>query len=255
MTAHASRSRATGRLFLGLILLGAFAWLLPGCLPKMIPIQMTRVTQMEFFRQFYTFRDAEHAQKVFTKMLGEKNMRVLLDHYAFGDAIDDLLHHQIEMQGSIVFTMSLSPMNDETFYTEGLGRYYAVRKTTSEIILTGDVQIRATMFNMNDLHRGELRIATQHYWLRYFAPGETNYCNPVPIDFVIKMRTVSKRDHVYSIDYDAQHPVIFENEQIGYLEFDKTTPRDDKLIDLRGLELVRDDYRQMFKRIREVGSE
>ncbi len=255
MTAN-SLCCGSGKRFLGILLLAvAVVSLLPGCLPRVIPIQTARITQMEFFRQYYNFRDAEHAKEVFTKILGEKNIEVLLDHYAYGDAIDDLLTHQVEMQGSIIFTISLSPTNIDSFFTEGTGRYFAVRKTTNELALTGDVMIKSTLFNMNDLHRGELRIATQHYHLRYFAPGETNYANPVPIDFIVKMRTISKKDKVYSIDYDAKHPVIFEDEQIGYLEFDKTTPRDDKLIDLRGLEMVRDDYRKMFKRIREKESE
>ena len=221
--------------------------LLCGCMPRIIPIQTARVTQVEFFKQYYTFRDASHAKDVFTRILGSRNMQVLMDHYAFGDAINDLLTQKIVAQGSILFTMSLSPTDMDSFFAQGTGRYLIVRKTTSEILLTGDVQIRSKTFNMTDLDSGELRIASNHSFLRYFAPGEINYLSPATIDFIVKMRTVSQKDRVYSIDYQARHPVMFEGEQIGYLEFEHTTPAYDKLIDLRGLDLVREDYRELLE--------
>jgi len=39
---------------------------------------------------------------------------------------------------------------------------------------------------------------------------------------------------------------MFENRPIGFIEFDVRTPREDKLIDLRGLNLVKNDYAQLL---------
>ena len=61
------------------------------------------------------------------------------------------------------------------------------------------------------------------------------------------MKTISEEKHIYSLDYQAEHEVIFNDEIIGYLEFDKSTPSQDKLIDLRGRALIYDDYTKSYK--------
>ncbi len=62
------------------------------------------------------------------------------------------------------------------------------------------------------------------------------------------MKTISEEKHIYSINYQAKHEVIFNDELIGFLEFDKSTPSQDKLIDLRGRRLIYDDYTKIAQK-------
>jgi len=217
--------------------------------PRMVPIQTARVTQMEFYRQWYTFRDAQHAKNVFSKLLGKDNWRVLEAHKTHADIVEDLLKQRIEAHGSILFTISLVPTAHDSFFVDGSGRYFMVRKTTNEIILSGDFYVKNKRYSIKNLDKGRLLMDIKQYVVRYFAPNEINYFQDVPISFSIQMDTKLADKSIYSIAYgpESRHVVLFDNEIIGFLEFDKSTPREDKLIDLRGRELILDDYLEIKK--------
>ncbi len=219
--------------------------LLQGCIPRLIPIQTARVTQMEFYSQYYNFKDAAHAKSVFVKMMGEKNWRVLEEYYVHGDILQDLLENNIAVQGALTLTMSLVPTDHDQLFLEGIGRYFVVRKRTNEIILSGDYYIKNNRQSIADLKKGFIPLRIKQYLIRHFAPGETNYYHDVAIDFRIHMNTDMADEMIYSIDYESEHEVILDGEVIGYLKFDDTTPREDKLIDLRGRKLVKNDYKKI----------
>ena len=42
-------------------------------MPKLVPVQTGRINQIEFYKQYYTFVNSEHANEVLTKLLGKQN--------------------------------------------------------------------------------------------------------------------------------------------------------------------------------------
>jgi len=234
----------------------AMLWSLQGCAgvvrtmaPRMVPIQTARITQMEFYRQWYTFKNADHAKSVFSRLLGKENWRVLEEHKSQRPVVEDLLAQRLEVRGSLIFTISVVPTAQDSFFVEGTGRYFMVRQTTNEILLSGDYYIKNKRYAIRDMNQGRILLDVKQYIIRYFAPSEVNYYQDVPVSFVIQIDARLKEKSIYSIDYspESKHYVVFEKEIIGYLEFDASTPRNDKLIDLRGRELIMDDYGQVLK--------
>ena len=200
---------------------------------------------MEFYSQYYNFRDAAHAKNVFVKLIGEKNWRVLEEYYVHGDILEDLLQNNIGVQGAFTLTISLVPTDHDKVFIEGIGRYFVVRNGTNEIILSGDYYIKNIRLSIADMRKGLMPVQIKQYLIRHFAPGETNYYQDVAIDFRIHMNTDLADKMIYSLDYEMDHEVILDGEVIGYLRFDESTPTEDKLIDLRGLNLVRNDYKKI----------
>ncbi len=213
-----------------------------GCLSPRLPIQCARTTQEECYRQVFIFQDAGHFRDVFGRWLGEKNARVLLEHYAIGDAIDDLLHQRVEARGSLEVTFYPVPGDPASFFLEGSGRYFLVRATTNEIMLVGDFTIRSERQSLPGGGQGEIRLVTRHTQIRQFAPQELNYVNDVPMEVLLRIQVLPPENKVFRIDYDARHDVLLDDRLIGYLEFDKTAAQKDKIIDLRVLDRVYDDY-------------
>ncbi len=225
-------------------------FVMQSCSLRLVPVQMARVNQMEFYKQYYTFVNAQHARDVLSKLIGQKNWDVFQKNYARGDVVQDLLTGRIEVRGAFTLIISLVPTNLDSFFIDGIGRYFLVRKgdTTDDdlIMLTGDYNIKNKRFAISDMKRDTLRVDIKQYTLRYFAPNQAHYYNDVSIEFKMHMETISEKNRIYSLNYDIRHEVLFENQVIGYLEFDDSTPPVDKLIDLRGVGWVRNDYAQIL---------
>jgi hypothetical protein len=224
--------------------------LMQACIPKLVPIQTARITQVEFYRQWYELKDDKQAKQVIEMLIGRKNWVILERRYAYGDVTRDLIAQKIEVQGAFTFTISLVPTDLDSFYVEGIGRYFLVRKTTNEIILSSDFYIKNHRYALKDLNVNRLPVKIKQYTIRHFAPDSANYYHDALIEFNVHLKTISAEKAIYSIDYDTKHEVLWDKNIIGYLEFDESTPRSHKLIDLRGINLVKDDYLKILERSR-----
>lgn len=213
--------------------------------PPMIPIQTASVTQIEFYRQWYNFENLNQADRVFKNLVGEKNWELLKAKYI--ESKDDLLN-EIEVQGSIVLKISPVPGDLDCFFMEGIGRYFLINRKNKAIMLSGDYYIKNKRFSINDLVNGVILLDTKQYIIHFFSDDQ--YYQDIPIFFKIHMKTISEEKHIYSINYQAKHEVIFNDELIGFLEFDKSSPSQDKLIDLRGRRLIYDDYTKIAQKNR-----
>lgn len=61
----------------------------------------------------------------------------------------------------------------------------------------------------------------------------------------VRINQVFPRKEIYSVDYEARHKVMIDNTLVGYMVFDRPVDPFDKIIDLRGLRLLRNDYRKL----------
>ena len=82
-------------------------------------------------------------------------------------------------------------------------------------------------------------IAIKQYVTRHFAVDKPNYFHQAPVKFRLYTKVI--KPNVLSIDYDKKHELLINDEVAGYLRFDKPV-LNNKLIDLRGMKLIRNDY-------------
>jgi hypothetical protein len=221
--------------------------LIRGTVPRLVAIQTARVPQIEFYKQWYDFNNADQALAVLKKIVGSENWKVYNEHLLIGSVIEDFLNKKIEVQGCLIFTISLVPTNQDSFFVEGMGRYYVVRKTTNEIILSADYHIKNNRYALRDLETGILAIDFDQYVIQHFAPDKLSYYYDASLSFRIRLNTALAYKSIYSIDYGSKHELVFNKQTIGYLEFDKSTPSKDKIIDLRSIDLIVNDYEKIMK--------
>ena len=213
--------------------------LLPAC--RVVPIQMARVVQIDTYEHWYEIKDETHADKVFREILGKKNWDAFILYC--GDIIDvlkDLREKKIVVQGSVIITMSLVPEDHDKFFIEGLGRYYVVRKSTNEIMFSATYYITENIHSIKSLERnGKIEIEMKQHLIRHFAPEKPNYFHDAPLKFRMYIKAV--KDQVFSFDYSRNHELVVNGEIVGYLKF-KEPKSGSKLLDMRGLNLIRNDY-------------
>ena len=210
----------------------------PGC--RMVPVQMARVTQIETYEQWYEFSNETYAGEVFEKIIGTKNWQTLIDHQLHKGIVQDVLRKKVLVRGNLVFTLSLAPRDHDRFFVEGVGRYQVIRTTTNEILFSADYHILDNIHSINDLRKNKiLVIETRQRLTKHFAPARPDYYHDFVLKFRLYMRKITK--NVYALDYDRKHDFLIDNDVVGYLHFFKPKHAN-KLIDLRGLDLLYDDY-------------
>lgn len=201
---------------------------------------MARITQIENYVQTYKFNNAAQAKSVLQKTVGEKNWKIIEEHYVFGDVVQDMLDGMIVVEGSLIFDMSLDPKNNDHFYIKGFGQYHVHRKTTNDIIMSADYRIiNQEPFSLSKLKEDPfLEIEVKRYYTRYFASGEPHFWHEVPLRFRLKIKTLEEGVHM--LDYEQKHKVIIEEEEVGEIQF--LPPYEHQIIDLRSLDRLRNDY-------------
>jgi hypothetical protein len=243
--------------------------LLGGCAgPKIIPIQMARTTQTESFEQTFEFlttasgyhsgtlRDLDYQDAidrqldyVFNRLLGEKNWQRLKDLYGVGPLRGELVRQQIRSRGIVNLQISIDPLDHKVFYLEGSGRFFIVRDRSKEILLSGDFLLLPSEHRLTDLEEGHVTVDVKLIVSR--VPGETTFLNDAFMRYRIFFDHLHDDQQVFSIDYDRRHEVYLhaslepyvdeEGQLIGHVTFVKEASSS-KLIDLRGIEYLRDDY-------------
>jgi hypothetical protein len=235
---------------------------------RVIPIQVARIHQTESYVQTYSLRDLKatpatdvadeiQAQNrriddVFGRLLGTPNWQVIKDLYGLGVVRDELLAKKIITRGLIDFTIYLDPFDHQRFFIEGAGRYFLVREKTGEILLSGDFSIPAKPHAISELDQGYLVFDVEQIVTR--IPGQVTYLHGAPLKYKIYIDNSMRKTRVYAIDYsnrnrnevylpeDSDEPISDSN-LIGYMKMNAPGSAS-KLIDLRGIEFIRADYKR-----------
>lgn len=235
---------------------------------KVIPIQMARISQFEVYEQTFQFTEApwpplqDHSSDQLRDinaqmdsylrfMVGPENWQTLKDIYGLSTMREELLNRQLRIRGFLHAILSLSPYNTERFHFDGSGRFFLVRERTGEILLNGDFYLIPKVHPIEQLDAGYLDVDVRQVITR--IPGQPTHLHDTTVRYRIRIDTSRAHRNVYRIDYRAAHPVYLIEDpdhertedaaMVGRLYFDDRLG-ESKLIDLRGRELLRDDYRR-----------
>jgi hypothetical protein len=238
------------RLFLIWII--SFGWIIiQGCgLFRRVPIQFSRTTQTEFFKQYYEFGDAEEAKEKTKAIMGEDAWDIFY-YTKYGPSKDQILlqnvnSRKIYVRGAITLSIYLSPIDHDTIFVEGVGRYALVEKEADKemILFTADFFVTNSTISIKRELKTEnpiIDINISQFLVRHFVlmPSPNYITDKLPLKFKIQLEPVRNNEDVYRINYSARHDVIFDNDRIGFLEFDKLVHNQYKYIDLRGRNFLR----------------
>ena len=143
------------------------------------------------------------------------------------------------------------PTRHNVFLVEGFGRYFLVRDKTKAILLSGDFHIPLKRHNIEELDNGYITTAVDLFVTR--VPNQTTYLKETFLVYKIFVDRTMAEKSVYSIDYNRDHNVylikdkdfsdISNSDPIAKMTFLLTDDnKRSKLIDLRGMEFLRNDY-------------
>lgn len=223
-----------------LVLVFFATFLITSC--RLVPIQLTRVIQIESYEQTYDLKSVEKTANVLEKLMGEKNWEILINYLGSNEYLQELQQSQIIVKGNLIMSITLDPNDHETFFAEGFGRYYVIRETTKELLFSADFRIIENKHTLNEFKaKGFIAIDVQQYMIRHFpTAGEKNYFHEKP--FRINIFTTSSMEGVYSIDYEKPHELLIDGQVAGHLHFSKSLSGK-KLIDVRSRGYVKNDYK------------
>lgn len=220
---------------------------LAGCewlAPRIVPVQSARVVQAESFRQNFTVENVLRAERVFLSVLGPENYAALPPE-EWVPYVEKLLKGSVEAIGTGTFVVSLMPQNHEQFFFEGWGHYSVMATDDKQILVSGEfLAIDDGPHSTREFERGYFDTRVRQTLVRHFAPHRPSFVH----ESVLALRVHVKRidSDLYILDYGAGHEVGIPSEggrveKTGCVAFDhKRDGR--KLIDLRGVALLRDDY-------------
>jgi len=227
--------------------LGLLCALLLGCgalVPRVAPVQSARVVQTESFRQSYRIENVVRAERVFRTLLGPDNYGALTPE-EWVPYIEKIVAGQIEAAGAGTFAVSLMPQDHDQFFFEGWGHYGVVDRTAKQILVSGEfTAIDDGPHSTREFEQGFFDTRVRQTLVRHFAPHRPSFVH----EFVLVLRVHVKRidEDLFILDYTAGHEIGVENEHgrvevVGCVEFEHHADGR-KVIDLRGRDLIRDDY-------------
>lgn len=255
-----------------------FCFVLSGCasMTHVVPIQMARVSQTEAYTQTFDFQsphenNAQHPidqmqwfnqriDDVFLRLLGEANWQQIKDRYGLGALRDELLRKDIYVRGFFNFSTYLDPVSPEFFMTEGMGRFFLVRRKNHAILLSGDFHIAPERHSTEDLDRGYVVLDIALILSR--IPEEVTYLHETSLKYKIYFDNSLKNKSVYRLDYQRQHEVhlplsgeeaLSGKTRIGSMRLDAKPDLAErfKLLDYRGTQFIRSDYEKMLRQSRQ----
>ena len=268
-----------------LCVLPAFLSICAACsLTRVVPIQIARVSQTELYTQKFSLTKTKanspppdtnshhlkdkiqeqnkQVDRIFTNLLGPTNWQNLKDHYGVKELRDELFDNEMEIKGFMNFSIYIDPIKQNEFLVEGTGRYFLIRKNGS-IILSGDSLVPLERHKFSEIDNGFVLINVEIYISR--VPKLTTYYSKSWIKYKIYFDTSMKKDRVYSIDYnnkkhevhlctkstkeeceDKNGKTLSNYELLANLILHDAGKA--KLWDFRGIEILRDDYKKIWKR-------
>lgn len=236
-----------------------------GC--RIVPIQMVRVTQTESFKQTFDGLRMEQAERdvltrpanwdqnrkideVFNALLGTYNFQKIKDRYGLSAVRDELLAGSIVSEGMLNFTLYINPHDHSQFLIEGTGRYFIVRSSTGEIMLSGDFKIPLQIHQLDALQKGQVPVNISLY--ASDIGGNSAHFHMAQLIYNVSVSKIEANKKTYAIKRNGfRHGVYllkgFGEEtidnaiHIGNMQFEDDDSQS-KIIDLRGLKMVRKDY-------------
>lgn len=188
----------------------------------------------------------QRIDEVFKKLLGKQNWQSLKDMYGLGSMREELLLRKIYVQGLLYFSIYIDPLEQDAFFVEGFGRYFLIREKTGEILLSGDFYLPLKRHRLTELDEGSITLNVK---LFVTVPGQTTFFHEAPLKYKIFMDTSMKRHRIYAIDYSREHEVYLgdnevldDSNKIGTIIIESNREAV-KLLDLRRIHLLSDDYR------------
>ena len=227
---------------------------------RVIPVQLTRSPQLEFYKQFYDFgNDSTEAVRITEHLMGKNAILLFTEKYnktrqQFFDAIRA---KKLYVTGAFNFVIYLSPSKLDSFFINAIGRYALVWKQEDEqerILFTADFQVKDNGYSIdNDLKKVDkdslrLRTTVSQFLTRHFYFDQEEkgdfLIGDIPLRFDLIMERVNDNNNLYRIKYmngaqPHKHPVYYNDTQIGYMQFDNLRHNDLKILDLRGRSFVR----------------
>lgn len=235
-----------------------------GLIPR-IPIQMSRVVQVEQYEQKFVVspeaRDAaqpvvaadgtcnnatiSHFDGVFLRLVGPQNWRNLSATYGLPEICDELLAGSISLKGNIQFVVYLLAGDHDQFQFEGTGHYFLIQKNEgNKIMMAGDFEVIPTLHSIGDLRRGYLDVQFQVITTKVLE--QDTYLHESDLKYRIFMDTSRADDDTYNIDYARKHEAYLGDDLFGEIEI-ADDGYNTKLLDLRGISLLQSDYESVTR--------
>lgn len=254
---------------------------------SVIPIQMARISHTETYTQKFDITSFlentsssdkeknakidEHMDDVFISLLGGKNWQYLKDLYGSESIREEMKNGGVYVEGLINSTIYLVPNinTPDKFVMEGFGRWFVIRKTNKQILLSGDSLIRPKEINISDLsvndtpdssgndtpgssendtqnvlEKKKIRLDIDFFVTR--IPRRPSYYQKSHLAIDIEINASKINKGVFSTNYDAFHKMYLidkkgKETKIADLKFKKPSSKY-KLIDMRGINLIENDY-------------
>ena len=237
---------------------------------RQVPIQIARVPQTESYKQEFLIstpsidkldnperdrlRDAR-MDTIFTSLIGRRNWQYLKNLYGVSDIRNELINGDIYLNGLMNFVAYLDPTDDphDVNYVviEGTGRYFAIRKKTDAILMSGDFHIEPQRYSLDAFSSGCIPLDVKIYTTR--IPGKTTFYKEVLVRYDLLIDTSNEKKNTYSILYKENHPVYLdmnndhkyekEIELIASMSMKNTRYPQVKLFDLSGLRFIKMNYK------------
>ncbi len=162
----------------------------------------------------------------------------------------ELIDHEIELSGNMIFVSYLDPVDLENIIVEGHGRYYLIRKKDNEILLSGDFDVVSDPYVLNDSKRADYIIANAEIYVTRI-PNQITHIHKASLKYKIYLKTNFKTKGIFAIDYHRNHEVFMpssisgnaldEKDKIAIMTFN-SPDGDRKIIDTRGMNFLHKGY-------------
>lgn len=217
--------------------------------PRIAPVQSARVVQTESFRQRFVIENVVRAERVFRSVLGPENYDALKpDEWV--PYVEKLLAGSVEARGEGTLVISIMPQRHDQFFFEGWGHYSVADRESKQILFSGEFTVVDDgPHSMTEFQRGYLDTRVRQSLVRHFALHRPTFIHESELVLRVHIKRIDQ--DLYILDYGTGHEVGIVNdvgrvEVIGCAEFDDQ--RDGrKLIDLRGIDFLRDDYAEKLE--------
>jgi hypothetical protein len=212
--------------------------------PRIAPVQSARVVQAESFRQSFSVENVLRAERVFRSVLGPDNYAALPAE-EWVPYVEKLMKGALEAIGTGTFVVSLMPRDHEQFFFEGWGHYNVLDREQNQSLVSGEfTAIDDGPHSTAEFQRGYFDTRVRQTLVRHFAPHRPSFVHESELVLRVHVKRIDTA--LYILDYGAGHEVGIPDEtghveKTGCVVFDhKKDGR--KLIDLRGIALLRNDY-------------
>lgn len=212
--------------------------------PRLAPVQSSRVVQVESFRQTFQVENVLRAERVFRSVLGPENYAALSPE-EWMPYVEKMLRGSVEALGTGTYVVSLLPTDHHQFFFEGWGHYSVLDLDAKQIMVSGEfTAVDDGPHSTAEFEQGYFDTRVRQTLVRHIAPQHPSFVHE--FELVLRVHVRRLDPDLYILDYDAGHEIGIPNEEgnlevAGCLQFEH---RDDgrKLIDLRGIGLLRNDY-------------